>query len=144
MRDTFYFITIRLITLSLFTSPPFPCYLYKAKLSMKMRLTLLMLLFFSSINFLNAQTLKSDSLFVPGGVKQYQLHLDKPVKSIEWLKYENSGEPIKGNLAPDKIRVILDNYKKGSRVKLKVTYEDGTVEEVVRSSCFIDPVKYEL
>ena len=109
-----------------------------------MKLAVLMLLFFGSVTFLNAQTLKSDSLFVPGGVKQYQLHLDKPVKSIEWLKYENTGEPVRGNLAPDKIRVVMDNYKKGSRVKLKVTYEDGTTEEVVRSPCVIDPVRYEL
>lgn len=92
----------------------------------------------------DAQSLKADSLFVPSGVKQYQLHLDKPVKSIENLRYENTGEPVKGNLAPDKIRVILDNYKKGSRVKLNVIYEDGTTEEVTRSSCFIDPVRYEL
>lgn len=92
----------------------------------------------------NAQSLKSDSMFVPGGVKQYQFHLDKPVKSIDDLQYEKTGEPIKGNLSPDKTRVVMDNYHKGSRVKAKVTYEDGTTEEITKSPCVIDPLRYEL
>lgn len=93
---------------------------------------------------LNAQSLKADSMFVPGGVKQYQFHLDKPVRSIDDLQYEKTGEPIKGNLSPDKIRVVMDNYHKGSRIKARVTYEDGTTEEITRSPCIIDPLRYEL
>ena len=93
---------------------------------------------------LNAQSLKADSMFVPGGVKQYQFHLDKPAKSIDELRYEKTDEPIKGNLSPDGTRVVMDNYKKGSRVKLKATYEDGTTEEVIKSPCFIDPMRYDL
>ena len=104
----------------------------------------MLILFFGNIYLLNAQSLKSDSLFVPGGVKQYQFHLDKPVKSVDDLQYEKTGEPIKGNLAPDKIRVVMDNYHKGSRIKAKVTYEDGTTEEITRSPCVIDPLRYEL
>ncbi len=88
--------------------------------------------------------MKSDSMFVPGGVKQYQFNLEKPAKSIDDLQYEKTGEPIKGNLSPDKKRVVMDNYLKGSRVKAKVTYEDGTTEEISRSPCVIDPLRYEL
>ncbi len=104
-----------------------------------------LLIFFSFFMLkVNAQSLKSDSMFVPGGVKQYQFHLDKPVKSIDDLQYEKTGEPIKGNLSPDKTRVVMDNYHKGSRIKAKVTYEDGTTEEITRSPCVIDPLRYEL
>lgn len=91
-----------------------------------------------------AQTFKSDSLFVPGTVKQYQFNLDKPALEINDLKYEQSGDPIKGGLTRDGGRVIMDNYKKGQRIKAKVTYADGTSEEITRSPCYIDPVKFEL
>ncbi|MEP7264206.1 MAG: hypothetical protein ABI772_06905 [Bacteroidota bacterium] len=91
-----------------------------------------------------AQSFKSDSLFVPGNVKQYQFNLDKPALQIDDLKYEQSGDPIKGGLTRDGGRVIMDNYKKGQRVKARVTYADGTSEEITRSPCYIDPVKFEL
>ena len=91
----------------------------------------------------SAQTFKSDSLFVPGAVKQFQFNLDKPAVKVEDLKYENSGDPIKGGLTRDGVRVLMDNYKKGQRVKAVVTYADGTTEIISRSPCYIDPVKYE-
>ena len=109
-----------------------------------MKRLLVLLLIFTGLQGLNAQSLKSDSMFVPGGVKQYQFNLDKPAESIEELQYEKSGEPIKGNLSPDGSSVVIDNYKKGLRVKLKVLYADGSSEDVTRSPCFIDPVRYEL
>jgi hypothetical protein len=95
-------------------------------------------------NMTSAQSLKSDSLFIPGSVKQFQFNLDKPAVRVEGLKYEQSGDPIKGGLTRDGVRVIMDNYKKGQRVKATVTYADGTSEEITRSPCFIDPVKFEL
>ena len=90
------------------------------------------------------QSLKSDSLFIPGSVKQYQFNLEKPAVDVQELRYEQSGDPIKGGLTRDGARVIMDNYKKGQRVKAKVIYADGTSEEISRSPCFIDPVKFEL
>ena len=93
---------------------------------------------------LMAQSLKTDSIFVPGKLRQYQFQLEHPVESIEELRYEQSGEPINGTLSPDGRRVVMDNYKKGQRVKLTVTYTDGRKEEVSKSSCYIDPVTYEL
>lgn len=107
------------------------------------RLTLL-LIFFFAVTAGFSQTLKQDSLFVPDQFRQYQFQFENPVKSIENLRYEKSGEPIKGKLSPDGKRVVMDNYKKGQRVKLNVTQLDGKVEEVTKSPCFIDPVSYEL
>jgi hypothetical protein len=105
---------------------------------------LLSLFLMISVKSGSAQTLKSDSLFIPGVVKQYQFNLDKPAIQVDDIRYEQSGDPIKGGLTRDGGRVIMDNYKKGQRVKAKVTYADGTTEEISRSPCFIDPVKFEL
>ena len=108
-----------------------------------LRCAIFSLLLFLSID-VKSQTLKSDSLFIPGTVKQFQFNLDKPALKVEELKYELSGDPIKGGLTRDGIRVIMDNYKKGQRVKALVFYEDGTSEEISRSPCYIDAVKFEL
>jgi hypothetical protein len=102
----------------------------------------LLLVFFSGIS--SGQTLKSDSLFMPGAIKQFQFNLDKPAVKVEELKYEQSGDPIKGGLTRDGVRVIMDNYKKGMRVKALVTYTDGSSEVITRTPCYIDPVKFEL
>jgi hypothetical protein len=103
------------------------------------------LLFMSALTFrISAQGLKSDSLFVPSSVKQFQFNLIKPAERITNLQYENSGVPIKGNLTPDGRRIFLDNYIKGQKVKVTVYYTDGTSEEILKSPCFIDPVRYEL
>ena len=91
-----------------------------------------------------AQSLKSDSLFVPNALKQYQFNLEKPAVDIQNLRYEESGEPIRGKLSTDGKRVLMDNYKKGQRVKFEAIYSDGTKEEVKKSSCYIDPVRYDL
>ncbi len=90
------------------------------------------------------QNLKQDTLFMPEQFRQYQFQLDDPVKSIDELRYEQSGEKIKGTLSPDGLRVVMENYKKGQRVKLKVEHADGRVEEVSKSPCFIHAVSYEL
>jgi hypothetical protein len=90
------------------------------------------------------QSLKQDTLFMPEQFRQYQFQLDEPVKSIDELRYEQSGEKIKGSLSPDGLKVIMENYKKGQRVKLKVVHADGKVEEVSKSPCFIHAVSYEL
>lgn len=96
------------------------------------------------MNSLNAQSLKQDTLFMPAAVKQYQFHLEKPAESIENLRYENTNEPIKGKVSEDGERVIMDNYKRGQRIKFDAIYKDGKREEIKKSPCFIDPVSYEL
>jgi hypothetical protein len=91
-----------------------------------------------------AQTLGHDTLFVPGSVRQYQFHLDEPAERIENLRYDQSGEPLKGTLSPDGKRVVLDNYKKGQRIRFNAVFSDGRNEEIGKSPCFIDPIRYEL
>lgn len=97
-----------------------------------------------SYHFAAGQNLNRDTLFVPDQLRQYQFQLEEPVRSIENLRYEKSGEPIKGTLSPDGKKVVMDNYKKGQRVKVGIVFPDGRKEEVSKSPCFIDPVSYEL
>jgi len=103
-----------------------------------------LLLVTASIETTQAQSLKQDTMFVPDQLRQYQFQLEQEVDKIEDLRYEKSGEPIKGTLSPDKKRVVMDNYKKGQRIKFSVTYPDGRSEELTKSPCFIDPVTWEL
>ncbi len=72
--------------------------------------------------------------------RDYQIYLKQPAKSIKLLMYEKDFTPIQGIISEDKKSVIIKNYKKGSKVHVKVEYEDGTVEEFVKSPCYIDPV----
>ena len=70
----------------------------------------------------------------------YQIYLTKPAKEIKEVKFDKDCSDIKGTLSEDKQRIIIKDYEQGKRVYVKVLYEDGTTEEFVRSSCFIDPV----
>jgi hypothetical protein len=106
---------------------------------------LIIYVFLGAFNFTSqGQSLKRDTLFMPDQFRQYQFQLEEPVESIEDLRYEQSGEKIKGTLSPDGLRVVMENYKKGQRVKLKVAYADGKTEEISKSPCFIHSVSYEL
>lgn len=106
---------------------------------------LILCLFLNAFNNAShGQSLKRDTLFMPEQFRQYQFQLEEPVELIDDLRYEQSGEKIKGSLSPDGLRVVMENYKKGQRVKLKVEHADGRVEEVSKSPCFIHAVSYEL
>ncbi|MGB0930447.1 MAG: hypothetical protein ACPGVB_06715 [Chitinophagales bacterium] len=73
----------------------------------------------------------------------YQIHLDKPIKRIEEIYYDNEEKtPIKGEISPDRQGVILKNYSKRGRVKVRLIFEDSgnVVETISKSSCYIDPV----
>lgn len=70
----------------------------------------------------------------------YQIFLNRPAKEIKYLMYEKDFLPIQGQLSEDKKSVIMKNYKTGTKVRVKVEYEDGTAEEIIKSPCFIDPV----
>lgn len=54
--------------------------------------------------------------------------------------YEKDFTPIQGTLSEDKKAIIIKDYKPGTKVHVKVEYEDGTLDEFVKSPCFIDPV----
>lgn len=70
----------------------------------------------------------------------FQIHLSKPAKNIRLLMYEKDFTPVQGRISEDKKSIVIKNYIRGSRVHVKVEYEDGTTEDFVKSPCFIDPV----
>lgn len=104
----------------------------------------LIVIFMLMAGIAKTQSLKNDSIFVPDALRQYQFQLEEPVEKIDNLRYDKTGEPLKGTLSPDGKRVLMDNYKKGQRVKFDVVYPDGRVEELSKSPCYIDPVVFEL
>lgn len=70
----------------------------------------------------------------------FQIYLKQPAKEIKLLMYEKDFLPIQGKLSEDRRSVIMKNYQNGTRVRVKVLYEDGTEDEFVKSPCYIDPV----
>ncbi len=54
--------------------------------------------------------------------------------------YEKSFLPIQGKLSEDRKSIIMKDYESGSKVHVKVLYEDGSEEEFTKSPCYIDPV----
>ncbi len=72
--------------------------------------------------------------------QDFQIYLNRPAKSIRLLMYEKNFVPIQGKLSEDKKSIIIKNYETGSKVHVKVEYEDGSVDEFVKSPCYIDPV----
>lgn len=109
-----------------------------------MKHILLLFVFLGFSSLLYAQDGKGQSGLIPEELRQYQLNLGKEAKEIKEINYSPTGEPVKGKLAPDGQRVIIDQYRKGTKVSLKVVWADGVEEEIVRSPCYIDPVRYEL
>ena len=77
---------------------------------------------------------------VENGIKDYQIFLKHPAKQIKLIMYEKNFLPIQGKLSEDKKSVIMKDYQTGNKVRLKVVYEDGTEEEIIKSPCYIDPV----
>jgi len=70
----------------------------------------------------------------------YQIFLRQPAKEIKLIMYENNFLPIQGKLSEDRKSVIMKNYQTGMKVRVKVVYDDGTVDEFVKTPCYIDPV----
>lgn len=85
--------------------------------------------------FVDAQTDSTKATVTP----DFQIHLTQPAKQIKYMMYEKDFTPIQGRISEDKKSVVIKNYLKGSKIRLKVEYEDGTVEEIIKSPCFIDP-----
>jgi hypothetical protein len=100
---------------------------------------LISLLFLVSTSHSFAQQTASDSV-LSSKIHGYQIHLKQPAKEIRLLMYEKTFLPVHGRLSEDRKSIIMDDYEKGSRVHVRVIYEDGTADEFVRSPCYIDPV----
>jgi hypothetical protein len=98
---------------------------------------------FLILSFLIAASFQPSFIFAQSendNSKDFQIFLKQPAKSIQLLMYEKNFTPIQGTLSKDKKSIIIKNYEKGSKVRVKVQYEDGTVEEFLKSPCYIDPV----
>ncbi len=72
--------------------------------------------------------------------QNYQIFLKQPGKEIKLLMYEKNFLPIQGKFSEDRKSVIMNDYELGNRVRIRVVYEDGTVDEFTKSPCYIDPV----
>ncbi len=72
--------------------------------------------------------------------QDHQIYFKQPVKEINHIMYDKNFLPIQGKLSEDKKSVLLKDWEQGTKVRVKVTYEDGTVDEFVKSPCYIDPV----
>jgi len=70
----------------------------------------------------------------------FQIFLKQPAKEIKLLMYEKNFLPIQGKLSEDRKSIIMKNYENGSKVHVKVLYDDGTEEDFIKSPCYIDPV----
>ena len=70
----------------------------------------------------------------------FQIYLKQPAKEIKFIWYEKNFMPIQGKLSEDKKSIIMKDYEPGTKVHVKVIYEDGTEDEFVKSPCYIDPV----
>jgi hypothetical protein len=91
--------------------------------------------------FLSPQISFSQEEPKPEPKKQdHQIYFKAPVKEIHHILYDKNFLPIQGEISEDKKSVKLKEWEQGTKVRLKVTYEDGTVDEIVKSPCFIDPV----
>lgn len=80
-----------------------------------------------------AQTTPSD---LP--IDIYQIKLEKPVKCIQKIEYEKTGEEIKGWLDNDKKTIYLENYRVNNRLKVKVIYDDDNEEQMLRNACSVE------
>jgi len=89
-----------------------------------------------SLGTICAQSTPSDGV----NKQDFQIYFKQPVKEIKHIMYDKNFLPIQGELSKDKKSVVLKNWEKGTKVRVKVTYEDGTEDEIVKSPCFIDPV----
>jgi hypothetical protein len=104
---------------------------------MKITKLLFVFVFFPALS--NAYFAITDSLQTEKK-QNYQIFLKQPAKEIKVIMYEKNFLPIQGKLSEDRKSVIMNDYQTGNKVRLKVLYEDGTVDEFVKSPCFIDPV----
>ncbi|TAH44021.1 MAG: hypothetical protein EYC69_01215 [Bacteroidetes bacterium] len=105
---------------------------------MKSLFATLTFVFFSVLVYSQAATDGENKL--PQNRQDHQIHFQQPIKEIKHIMYDKSFLPIQGEISKDKKSVVLKNWEKGTKVRVKVTYEDGTEDEIVKSPCYIDPV----
>ncbi len=116
--------------------------------TMKNLLFLFSLITFTSIIYAQNSTIEPSNPEKPAkelhidSEEWHQIHFDKPIKKIEEIFYDKAKTPIEGEISRDRKSIILKNYSKRGRVKIRLVYEDAgdVVETISKSPCFIDPV----
>lgn len=83
-----------------------------------------------------AQASQPDTTGIQYG-KTYELRLKAPVKCIQQIEYDKTGQEPKWKLSEDNQTIYIQDYIINTRVKLKVVYETGREEEYTQSSCTI-------
>ncbi len=76
--------------------------------------------------------------------EEYQFYLTDPAIKILDIQYEKDCTPVKGRLSEDGKTVILKEYREHSRIYFKYQKANGTVDEISKSPCYIDPVIHAL
>ena len=69
--------------------------------------------------------------------KVYELKLKAPVKCIQHIEYDKTGEEPNWKLSEDNKSILIRDYIINTKVKLKVVYETGREEEYTQSPCSI-------
>jgi len=97
-----------------------------------LRLTLLLpLLFLFRIS--SAQT---DTSGIQHG-KVYEIKLKAPVKCIQQIEYDKTGQEPNWKLSEDNKVIYIEDYIINTKIKLKVVYESGNEDEYFQSPCAI-------
>ena len=96
----------------------------------------LSVLLFLSFHSVTAQQLPSDTTGIQYG-KIYELHLKAPVKCIQHIEYDKTGDEPNWKLSEDNKTIFIRDYIINTKVKLKVVYETGIEEEYSQSPCTI-------
>ena len=98
---------------------------------------LLFLLFFlNGLQALYAQNSLPDTSGIQHG-KVYELKLKAPVKCIQHIEYDKTGDEPNWKLLEDNKTILIQDYIINTKVKLKVVYETGIEEEFSQSPCSI-------
>jgi hypothetical protein len=87
-----------------------------------------------------AQNTGSDPFKDDKGNTWHQLFLDFQAEELIEMHYVNDSELIEGELSPDGYSVIFKNYHGTLPVMVRLKDLSGTVRDVTKSKCFIDPV----
>ncbi len=69
--------------------------------------------------------------------KTYEIRLKAPVKCIQQIEYDKTGEEPKWRLSDDNKVIYIQDYIINTKIKLKVVYDTGREEEYSQSPCTI-------
>lgn len=84
----------------------------------------------------SAQEVTPDTSGIQYG-KTYEIKLKAPIKCIQRIEYDKTGEEPKWKLSEDNKTIYISDYIINTKVKIKVVYETGKEEEYMQSPCTV-------